>query len=82
MRPIEFSGQNTVIAKEQPEYLGLPAHLTEDGLVISCWRLSIWERLKVLWNGHIWLEVLTFNNPLQPLFMSVDGPFREEAKDD
>ncbi len=34
MKPIEFEEQNCIYAKDQPEYLPLPAHKTEDGRVM------------------------------------------------
>ena len=51
MKPIEFPEQNCVYAKDQPEYLPLPVHKTEDGMVVSCWRLTWRERLRVLLTG-------------------------------
>ena len=62
MKPIEFSEQNCIYAKDQPEYLPLPVHKTPDGEVVSCWSLTWTERLKVLFRGHIWRSVLTFND--------------------
>lgn len=75
MKPIEFPEQNVIFAKDQPEYLPLPAHKTADGEVISCWSLTLRERLKVLLRGQIWWSVLTFNQPLQPQCPFVDKPF-------
>jgi hypothetical protein len=75
MKPIEFAEQNVVFAKDQPEYLPLPAHRTDDGIVTSCWALSWRERIKVLFTGRIWWSVSTFNHPLQPLLPLVDRPF-------
>lgn len=66
MKPISFKGQNGVYAKDQPEYLLLPAHKAEDGRVISCWKLSFGERMRVLITGRVWLHTMTFNYPLQP----------------
>jgi len=66
MNPIKFEGMNSIYAEEQPEYLNLPSHKTDDGVVTSCWKLSWRERLKVFMSGKIWWSVLTFNNPLQP----------------
>jgi len=77
MKPIPFEEQNSVYAEDQPEYLPLPVHKTEDGRVISCWGLSFWERIKVLFRGKVWLHVSTFNSPLQPLYTSTDSPFEE-----
>lgn len=76
MTPIEFTEQNVVFAKDQPEYLPLPAYRDEDGTVISCWKLSWKERLKILLTGKLWLSILTFNAQLQPQLPSADNPFK------
>jgi hypothetical protein len=75
MKPIEFNEKNCVFAENQPEYIPLPVHKTDDGIVISCWKLTLKERLKILFCGNLWLSVMTFNHPLQPLYLSVDSPF-------
>jgi len=72
MKIITFPECNTTYAKDQPEYLPLPAHKTNNGVVTSCWGLSFWERLKVALLGRIYLKVLTFNKPLQPLKLMVN----------
>lgn len=78
MKPIEFPEQNVAFAKDQPQYLGLPAHRFDNdgisGRIACCWKLTWRERLTVLWRGVIWHEILTFNNPLQPQKLSVDKP--------
>ena len=53
MKPIEFKHQNTVFAKDQPEYEKLPALKIDSstGEVISCWGLTFKERIKVLLFG-------------------------------
>ena len=71
MKSIEFKEHNVVYAKDQPEYQPLPALKDETGAVVSCWKLSIKERLKLLFTGRLWLCCQTFNNPLQPLFLTV-----------
>ena len=75
MKPIKFKEANFTFAIHQPEYLPLPAWRGNDGTVISCWRFSWRERLKLLITGKIWLKVLTFNQPLQPQRLDVDRPF-------
>lgn len=55
-----------VFAKDQPEYLPLPAIRTSDGQVITRWRLSWADRFRLLWSGDLFLRQLTFNGPLQP----------------
>jgi len=64
----------TTYAKDQPEYLPLPCFKEDDGTVITRWRLSWWERLQVLVGGSIWLSVLTFNRPLQPVKLETTCP--------
>ena len=74
---IEFPEQTVVIAKNQPEYLPLPAHRFANdprGRITFCWRLTWRERLRVLWTGLLWHEVLTFDRPLQPQRLSTDKP--------
>lgn len=75
MKPIEFPEQDVIIAKDQPEYIPLPAHIDyEHGAVTFCWKLSLRERIKLLLDGRLWHTVLTFRQPLQPQLLSVDKP--------
>ncbi|GAJ06033.1 unnamed protein product, partial [marine sediment metagenome] len=75
MKPITFKGANVVFAENQPEYIPLPAHIVKDGTVISCWGLSLSERIKIFFSGRLWLRILTFNEKLQPQLPEVDHPF-------
>lgn len=72
MRAKEFPEHNVVFAKDQPEYLPLPAYrsYSQEGEVIFCMGLSFRERLRVLLNGEIWVSLMTFNKPLTPSFHS------------
>ena len=74
MKPVEFKHQNIVFAKDQPEYTPLPALKIESpkGEVISCWKMSMKERLKVIITGRVWLSLMSFNKPLTPSFISVN----------
>jgi hypothetical protein len=74
MKILKFNECNTTYAKDQPEYLQLPAFRARDGRVATLWGLSFKDRIKVLFTGKIWLEVLTFNKPLLPLKVSADKP--------
>jgi hypothetical protein len=76
MTPVSFPEHNVVYAKDQPQYLALPAHIERnpEGLVTFCWKLSWRERLRVLLTGLIWHQVLTFKKPLQPQLLSVEKP--------
>jgi len=73
MEPIQFKEVNTVFAKDQPEYLPLPAY-TDGNRVISCWYLTWKERLRVLFTGKLWLHQLTFAQKLQPQLLQVESP--------
>lgn len=68
-------------AKDQPEYLPLPVVRAPNGEIVTCWRLSRWERLRLLISGRFFLIVLTFNNPLQPMQLTVDAPTFTEPPD-
>lgn len=78
---VQFPESNVTYAENQPQYRPLPAFKDEDGTVVSCWAPSLKERLKILFTGKIWLSVMTFNNPLQPLLMSADKPFETSGKE-
>ena len=73
MKPTKFKQQNVTYAENQPEYKSLPAlkKLNDPyGEVISCWKMSLRERLRVLFTGRIWVSLLTFNKPLTPTFLT------------
>jgi len=74
MTPIEFPQQNKVLAKDQPEYVPLPVFM-DAAETVSCWKLTIIERLKLLLTGKLWLRQMNFGEPLQPQLPTVDYPF-------
>lgn len=59
---------------QEEDYIPLPVcnELTKDGSVVSCWKLTWWERLKLLFRGTFYLRQLTFRDPLQPILPLVD----------
>lgn len=74
MNPIKFEQMTNEIAKDQDEYLTLPAHIDAEGIVTSCWRLTFGERLKLLFTGKMFLQTMAFGKPLQPQKLVVDNP--------
>ena len=40
MKPIKFKGYNIIYAKDQLDYVPLPAYRTKEGIVTSCWYFS------------------------------------------
>lgn len=60
-------------AEHQPQYLTLPSLLTTDGRVVSQWMPEP-NDLALLNNGvPITLVLHTFNQPLQPIILTVGG---------
>lgn len=72
--PVIPGHEEVVYAKDQPEYNPLPSIKQPDGCVVTRWEMTWRERFKAFFVGSVYLEVLTFNQPLQPLKMSIDVP--------
>jgi hypothetical protein len=77
-----FNLEITTYAKDQPEYIPLPSHRQPDGTVTTRWSLSWRERLLVAFGGSIWLQVLTFNRPLQPVKLTATCPIMGHTGED
>lgn len=82
MKPTDFTQRNGTLGGGPGAKYGtvdpvvdLPVH--RDGVqVISCWRLSWWDRLRCLVTGRVWLLVLA---PVThaPVCLTVETPFEE-----
>jgi len=70
MKPIKFKEQNCTYAENQPEYGNLPSYKDSDGVVTSCWELSLTERLRVLFTGKIWMGLWSGDRPLTPSLLT------------
>ena len=70
--------REVILAEDQPQYNPLPvAHIRySDGTIamISCYRLTVRERLRILFGGKVWWEQLTFGHPLQPQKLYLQEP--------
>jgi len=77
VKPIAFPMQNIVVAKDQPPYLALPAYV-DNQETISCWRLTLWERLRLLFRGCVWVRQLNFGRPLQAIELNTLSPWSQE----
>lgn len=73
-------GQREIVfAKDQPEYLPLPAIIDEYGHRITTrWKLTWRERLRVLVSGSIWHSCLTFGMSLQPIMLYASDPYEPQ----
>ncbi len=74
MVPVKFNESNMVFAENQPEYQPLPAFKDMEGNVVTCWQMTWRERIRLMITGRVFLIVSTFNNPLQPINMSIHSP--------
>lgn len=72
MEAIKFKESNVVFAENQDEYKSLPAYRDNNGVVVTCWKLSEEEIKMINETGRIYLETLTFNKPLQPVMLTTD----------
>lgn len=77
MKPLYFKGYNKVYAKDQKPYIPLPVYEddVQGGRVLHCWKLTLKERIIVLLKGTLWIKVLSFHKPLQPISPTVNSPF-------
>lgn len=65
------------IAEEQTDYSPLVAAVYEqDGqrILLTRWRLDDEERARIAAGEDLYLSVMTFNNPLQPVSLQVGAP--------
>ena len=70
MKPVEFEGVNAVYAKDQPQYLPLPVNRSENGNLIACFQIGEKELEEIKRTGKLWISIMTFNQPLQPIVVS------------
>ena len=77
MKPKKFKEVNSFYGKGQ-DYKTLPACKLENGDVVTCWKLSWKDLVRVLFNREIWVVVKTFNSPLQPMYISTEKLVEEE----
>ena len=79
MTPVDFPQRNIRFADNQPEYMPLPAcFIADQGMVISCWKLSPEEIAEIQRTGVLWIKQLSFGHPLQPLLPQAETPFEVE----
>lgn len=72
--------REVVIAEGQDEYQNLPAVIAHPGVVLTRWKPTLWERIRLLCGGSIYLWVWSFGKPLQPVALDVDKPKLTEAE--
>lgn len=79
MKPIHFPQVNIEIAKSQDQYGTLPAHYdSENKIVTCCFKLTLEEVERLVEEGELFLQVMTFGKPLQPLSIHTSNPLDPE----
>lgn len=74
MKPIRFKQMNQ-ISTPPPDGNGHPVPLyAAEGQIITCWGLSLFERLAALLTGRIYLSVICEQMP--PTLLIVWSPFK------
>jgi hypothetical protein len=83
MKPINFKGANVIFAKDQPEYLPLPAFAMPgpECEVINVWKPTEEERKQIAEGANIGLSLYTFGGALQPQRVFVSNHEEVEDKD-
>lgn len=77
---ISFPEQNEVIAKDQPQYLPIPAYYVDKspkGEIFMKIQPTPEELKQLNEQGHFWMSIWTFDNPLQPLRLFTESPFKQ-----
>ena len=79
MRPLSpiipnADADETLIAKDQPEYITLPCLRNPEGAILTRWKLSDEEKAQIAEQGYVYIAILTSNQPLQPLLVTSSVP--------
>lgn len=83
MRPVPFPESNGTLSGGPAAVYGTADDVAdlpvcrEHSTVISCWKLSLRERLGLLFSGRVWLLVLGNNHA--PVKLATESPFDPEA---
>jgi len=65
-----------LVAEHQEEYMVMPAIFLHDntGTILTRWRLTWKDRLKILLTGNIWVWMMAFGQRIQPIKLTADKP--------
>lgn len=82
--PGEQYGALIIYGAVQPVYNPLPARRDGEGGTFTVWSLSLEERQAILDGARIGLRLMTFGQPLQPVYLAVEGtegwPYQPEEE--
>ena len=69
-----FHPPETTYAKDQPQYIPLPVVKDFFGIVTARWHMTWKERIIAFLHGDVYVQLNTFNQPLQPSRLYVVPP--------
>ena len=74
MKPNKFKEANAILEapKDSDNVEDLPVW-TNGQSIVSCWEVSLWDRLRILLIGRVWLWVMGPTQP--PVFLDAQYPF-------
>lgn len=75
MKPVKFKQVNVKLLGKPP-VADMYAYIDTEQY-ISCWKMSLWERIVVLWTGIVWLRLKT-QTPI-PMAVEAETPFMKDV---
>jgi len=75
MKPIKFKESSGMFIGATNDIKPLPVYQNDDE-IISCWKVSLKDKLKILFSGKVWLHVKGTTMP--PVFINSSFPFVKE----
>lgn len=67
--PNSVNGAEVKVAENQPEYRTLPSLAIDDNTFLTRWKVPFLHRLRILFSGNIFIEIMHFRKPIQPLYV-------------
>lgn len=84
MKPVDLKTEGYLdvveFAKHQDQYMTLPAIRSKDGSVWTLWQPSEAEAKAIAAGARVALRLWTFDRPLQPVALSVEGVEEEDVE--
>ncbi len=72
MKPVNFKEATHTIGENREDVEPMRVSISENNEFISCWELTLKERLKALITGKIYLSLHTQGKGVQPSFMTTN----------
>jgi len=77
MKAVNFKDSNRVFGKHEDVYQTLHALALGNGIIVSCWKLSLMDSIRIAFTGKVWLSLKTDPVWLPPQCVSAKKPFHD-----